>query len=72
MKIVRRATAMRCCLLAEKKHVVYDGYFCVRPSPCDIGVAMPNGYKHDEEFLLRREFLPAHLFPALQKKRDPI
>ncbi|NMC29177.1 MAG: hypothetical protein GYA45_03800 [Pelolinea sp.] len=65
-----RATAMPVLAwLAEKKHVDYDGYFCVRPSLADIGDAMPyTGNKHDEEFYYVANFFQHIYFLALTEE----
>ena len=62
-----RATAMSVLAwLAEKNHIDYDGYFCVRPSLADIGDAMPyTGNKHDEQFYYTTNFFQHIYFFAL-------
>ncbi|MHB8806200.1 MAG: hypothetical protein ACYC59_01305 [Anaerolineaceae bacterium] len=65
-----RATAMPVLAwLAEKNHIDYDGYFCVRPSLADIGDAMPyTGNKHDEQFYYTTNFFQHIYFFALTEE----
>ncbi len=68
-----RATALPVIAwLAEKHHLEYDGYFCVKPSVADIGDAMPfTGNKHDQQFYFISNFFEHIYFVALTEE-EPV